>query len=178
MSKKLLVISSSPRIHGNSDRLCDQFILGAIAAGHQSEKINLQGLNIAYCSGCGVCFKTHVCSQRDDMDGLLAKMIECDVLVLATPVYFYNMTAQLKTLIDRTTPRYNDLKNKDIYLIATMADSGNSSMERTFDGIRGFTELLPGSKEKGLIFGHSAWKIGDIDKTEAIKIAYDMGKGI
>ena len=73
MVKKVLIISSSPRRGGNSDRLCDQFLQGAQEAGHQVEKVCLRSLNIHYCTGCGVCNDTHVCTQKDDMAALLAE---------------------------------------------------------------------------------------------------------
>ena len=98
MSKKVLIISASPRKGGNSDALCDQFLLGAKEAGHNVEKVFLRDHKINYCLGCGVCNNTHVCVQKDDMKGLLDKMVDADVIVLATPVYFYTMDAQLKNL--------------------------------------------------------------------------------
>lgn len=176
MSKKLLVISSSPRKGGNSDMLCDVFIRGAKEAGHSAEKIILTNKKIAYCTGCGVCNKTHVCVQKDDMADILDKMVAADVIVLATPVYFYTMSGQLKTFIDRTVPRYTEIRNKDFYYIAAMVDTDNSSMDKTFEGIRGFTlECLPGASEKGLIYGSGVWQIGEIGHTATMKQAFEMG---
>ena len=106
MSKKVLILSASPRKGGNSDVLCDTFLRGATAAGHSVEKISLRDKNIHYCTGCGVCNRTHRCVQKDDMAEILDKMVAADVIVLATPVYFYTMDGQMKTLIDRTVPRY------------------------------------------------------------------------
>ena len=86
MSKNVLVISASPRKGGNSDTLCDEFIRGAQESGNQAEKIFLASKNIKYCIGCGVCNTTHRCVQKDDMAEILDKMVEADVIVLATPV--------------------------------------------------------------------------------------------
>ena len=105
MNKNVLVISASPRKGGNSDTLCDEFIRGAQESGNHAEKIFLASKNIKYCIGCGVCNTTQKCVQKDDMAEILDKMVEADVIVLATPVYFYTMDAQMKTLIDRTVPR-------------------------------------------------------------------------
>lgn len=124
MSKNVLVISASPRKGGNSDTLCDEFIRGAQESGNQAEKIFLASKNIKYCIGCGVCNTTHRCVQKDDMAEILDKMVEADVIVLATPVYFYTMDAQMKTLIDRTVPRYTEIQNKDFYFIVAAADNG------------------------------------------------------
>ena len=106
MTKKILVLSSSFRKGGNSDTLCDQFVKGAVEAGHQVEKIFINDKQIGYCHGCGVCNTTHKCVLHDDMAEILDKMIQADVIVMATPVYFYSMNGQMKTLIDRTVPRY------------------------------------------------------------------------
>ena len=104
MSKKVLILSASPRKGGNSDLLCDQFAKGAEEAGHQVEKIRVQERSIAPCMACYACRNSGVCVQKDDMAAILEKMVQADVLVLATPVYFYSMDGQLKTLIDRTLP--------------------------------------------------------------------------
>jgi len=178
MSKKVLVLSASPRRGGNSDLLCDQFMLGAKEAGNQAEKIFLGDKKIGYCTGCGSCFTSHKCVQKDDMAEVLEKMTTADVIVMATPVYFYSMDAQMKTMIDRTCPRYTEIGNKDIYFIVAAADSRKQAMERTLEGFRGFTSLLSGVKEKGIIYGTGAWKIGDIKESKAMVQAYEMGKTI
>jgi len=110
MSKNVLILSASPRKGGNSDLLCDQFLLGAEETGNQVEKIFVNDRTIAYCTGCGACFdRGNGCSQKDDMDEILDKMIAADVIVMATPVYFYTMNGQMKTLIDRTCSRYTEI---------------------------------------------------------------------
>ena len=102
MAKKVLVLSSSPRRGGNSDRLCDRFMAGAQQAGHEVEKIFLTDRRIGYCTGCGACYGgAGPCPQKDDAAGVIGKMVEADVIVMATPVYFYTLSAQMKTLIDR-----------------------------------------------------------------------------
>lgn len=116
--KKVLIISGSPRKNGNSDILCDEFEKGASEAGHQVEKIRLQEKKIGYCMACYYCRNTKECVQKDDMTEIIAKLIGADVIVLATPVYFYSMDGQLKTMIDRVLPRYTEVANKDFYFIA------------------------------------------------------------
>ena len=179
MNKKVLIISASPRRGGNSDLLCDQFMKGAEEAGHQVEKIFLRDKEVNYCVACDTCQENGgICVQDDDMAEVLDKMIAADVIVLATPVYFYSMNAQLKTLIDRTSPRYISISNKDIYLIITAAVISKQPLERTIEGIRGFTSLLPGSEEKGIIYGTGAWKAGEIKGKPAMEEAYLMGKAL
>ena len=173
------MLSASPRRGGNSDILCDQFILGAEESGHQAEKIFLRDKEINYCVACDSCLKNDgACVSKDDVAEILDKMIEADVIVMATPVYFYTMNAQMKTVIDRTYPRYTEMTDKDIYLIATAANPEKQAMELTIDGFRGFTSLLPGSKEKGIIYGTGAWNKGDIKESNSMTEAYELGKSV
>jgi multimeric flavodoxin WrbA len=177
MSKKVLVLSASPRKGGNSDLLCDQFIIGAKEAGNQAEKIFLRDKEINYCLACDTCKGNGGdCEQDDDMANVLDKIIAADVIVMATPVYFYTMNAQMKTLIDRTYSRYMELTNKDIYFIMTAAVPQKEALERTIEGFRGFTSVLNDVKEKGIIYGTGAWNIGDIKGSKSMDQAYEMGK--
>jgi len=178
MSRTVLIFSSSPRKGGNSDLLCDQFMAGAKETGHQAEKIFLRDKKIGYCVGCESCYSSHRCVQKDDMAQILDKMIAADVIVMATPVYFYTMDAQMKTLIDRTVPRYQEITDKEFYFILAAADDSLQSMERTLDGFRGFTICLDGAKEKGVIYGVGAWHKGDIIGNSAMEQAYEMGKNV
>lgn len=111
MDKKVLIISSSPREGGNSDTLCDQFGKGAKEAGHFVDKIRLAQMKIEYCSACYACKKTGHCAKQDDMAQVIDKMREADVIVLATPVYFYTMCAQMKTMIDRHSGRRTECRS-------------------------------------------------------------------
>ena len=98
--KKILILSSSPRRGGNSDTLCDEFMQGALASGNEVEKIFLRDKTIHPCLGCSVCSQYHKpCPQKDDAPGIIAKMMDAQVIVLATPVYFYTMSAQQILLI-------------------------------------------------------------------------------
>lgn len=177
MSKKILVISSSPRRGGNSDRLCDRFMAGALDAGHTAEKVFLGDLKIGYCTGCGTCFNLgKPCPQRDDAPGVVEKMIAADVIVMATPVYFYTMSAQMKTLIDRCCARYREIKGKEFYFIVSAADSSKKNMERTLEEFRGFLACLDGAVEKGTVYGMGAWQKGEIEGMPVMEQAYGMGQ--
>jgi multimeric flavodoxin WrbA len=179
MKKKVLVLSSSPRRGGNSDLLCDRFTNGVQQAGHHAEKIFLKDKKINYCTGCGTCIDSgKSCSQKDDMAEVLDKMVEAEVIVMATPVYFYTMCAQMKTLIDRTCSRYTEIKNKEFYFIVTAADTNNRAMERTLEEFRGFTYCLEDAKEKGVIFGTGAWDKGEIKDKPAMEEAFNAGMSV
>ena len=179
MGKNVLIISASPRRNGNSDTLCNRFMEGARESGNTVEKIFLKDKKISYCTGCGYCFEAHKCSQKDDMAEILEKMIAADVIVLATPVYFYSMDAQMKCFIDRTTPRYTEMTDKEFYFILAAADTDKKNLHRTMETFRGFTEdCLEGAKEAGIIYGVGAWNMGDVQNTLAYNEAYEMGKQV
>lgn len=180
MSKKVLVISSSPRRGGNSDILCDEFLKGAQEAGHSVEKVFLKDKKINYCSGCGFCNTNGqtMCSQKDDMQEILDKIIEADVIVLATPVYFYTMCGQLKTFIDRCCARYLHINNKEFYYLMTAAENSKSAFDRVIEEFRGFLYCLSGAKEKEAILAPGVWNLGDINDTDYITQAFNMGKSV
>jgi len=179
MRKNILVIAGSPRKGGNSDLLCDEFIRGAKESGHCVDEIFLRDKIIGYCNGCGSCTENGgVCLQEDDMAEILEKLLVTDVIVMATPVYFYTIDAQMKTFIDRTAAKYTEISGKEFYFIITAADPDKASLERTVECFRGFTSCLPDPIEKGVIYGAGAWAIGDIINMPAMKEAYEMGRAI
>lgn len=179
--KKVLIISGSPRKNGNSDTLCNEFMKGAKESGNSVEKINLSEKNIDFARTCETCCKNEVCScdQKDDVAEIIQKMINADVIVLATPTYFYGMSAQLKALIDRTAERYREISNKEFYYIVTGADTNKSALERVIDQLQGFTTwCLDNPIEKGTIIATGVWKIDDVKNTKFIEEAYNLGKSV
>lgn len=179
MSKKVLIISSTPRKGGNSDVLCERFMQGAQEAGHQVEKVSLRTKTVNYCTACGACYNQgKPCPQKDDAAAIVEAMIGADVIVMATPVYFYTMDAQMKTLIDRTCARYTEISNKEFYFIVAAAEDSRAMMERTVEGFRGFTDCLEGPVEKGIVYGTGAWQIGEIKDKPVMQEAYEMGKAV
>lgn len=177
MAKRVLVISASPRKGANSGILSDAFIEGAQAAGHTTKKVLLREKTVCYCIGCEACIRNGGnCVQKDDAAGILEDMVAADVIVLATPVYFYTMDAQLKTLIDRSVAKYTHINNKDFYFIATAADTREKSLEPTFEGLRAFLSCLNGAEEKGAVYGAGVYAAGDIKQTPAMEEARHMGR--
>lgn len=177
MSKKILILSGSPRKGGNSDLLCDEFMRGAREAGHSVEKIRVSEKKIAPCSGCYYCRQSGgVCAHKDDMAEVLQKMIDADVIVLASPVYFYSIDAQLKAVIDRTVARWLEVENKEFYYIVTMADEALESADTTLACFRGYADCVKGAREMGVIVGSGVYEPGKVKSTPAMKQAYEMGK--
>lgn len=179
MSKNVLILSGSPRKNGNSDILCDEFMKGAIESGNNVTKINVAHKKVSPCLACYYCTNHGgECVQKDDMAEILQAMIDADVIVLASPVYFYSIDAQLKIVIDRTVARWLEVKNKEFYYIATCADDNKESIETTFACFRGYIDCVEGAKEMGKIYGVGVYEKGEILNTPAMKEAYEMGKSI
>ena len=178
-SKKVLILSASPRRKGNSQILCDKFAEGAKSAGHQVKMIRLSDKKINFCKGCSVCRTTHRCVQDDDMAEILDKVVKADVIVLSTPVYFYIMNGQMKTFIDRCLPRYEEISNKEFYFICTSVDPDRAVIEKTLSGLRDFTDdCLDNCIERGVICGIDTAVKGAIEDTPAYERAYEIAKNI
>ena len=180
MSKRILVLSTSPRIGGNSETLADVFIKGAEEAGHETNKIFLYDKKIEFCKGCLGCQTTGKCILRDDAERIIAQMKAMDVLVFATPIYFYEMSGQMKTLLDRTNPLFPaEYEFRDIYLLATSADEEESSMEAAVKGLEGWISCFEKSRLAGVVRGTGADKKGAIEECgEALSAAYEMGRNV
>ena len=173
--KNIVVVSGSPRKGGNSDLLCDKLIEGALSVGHKTEKIFIGDQKINYCTGCGYCFNKKKCSQKDDMTEILEKMIASDVIVMASPVYFYTISGQMKTFIDRCCGRYTELTGKEFCFIMTAQDTNLSMLNRTLECFRGFTDCLDDAKERAVIYGTGVWHKGEIKGKKAMEEAYHLG---
>ena len=178
--KKVLILSGSPRKRGNSDILCDEFAKGAIAAGNEVEKIFVAEKKISLCTGCYFC-REHGgrCAFNDDMGDILQKIIDCDVLVLSSPVYFYSISAQLKAVIDRTVARWTEIANKDLYYIVTAAEDDSDTLDTTLACFHGFAKCIDGYEEKGTLYGKGVYEKGAVlARPELVQIAYEMGESV
>lgn len=179
MSKKILIISSSPRRGSNSDALCDEFMRGAVDAGHEVEKVALRDVTVNPCRGCGACsFHALPCPQRDDAPSIVRRMVEADVIVMGTPVYFYSMSAQMKALIDRTCGPYTEMRGKEFYVIATAAEDDEWIMGRVMTGFQGFFDCLEEPVVRGTLFCGGVTHVGDIEGNGALGEAYQMGRQV
>lgn len=179
MKKNVLILSGSPRKGGNSDLLCDEFMRGALESGNTVEKIRVAEKNIGYCRACYYCKKSSgECVIKDDMAEVLQKMIDADVIVLASPVYFYSIDAQLKAVIDRTVARWLEVKDKEFYYIMTAADDTKAAMETTLACLRGYADCVEGAKELGVIYGTGVYEKGKIKDTPIMQKAYTMGREV
>lgn len=179
MSKTVLILSTSLRRGGNSEKLADEFARGAEEAGSRVEKISLSGKTIGFCRGCLACQKTGRCVIRDDAEPIVRKMRTADVIAFATPIYYYEMCGQMKTLLDRANPLFSsDYAFRDIYLLATAADGEDSAVEGALQGLRGWISCFDRAALAGTVFGGGAEAVGDIQGHPALQRAYEMGKTV
>lgn len=176
--KKVLILSGSPRRGGNSDTLCEEFMKGAIESGNEVEKVFVAGKQIGYCKACYVCKKTGACAIKDDMAEVLQKMLDADVIVLSSPVYFYSISAQLKAVIDRTVARWLEFRDKEFYYIMTAADTDEEAMDTTLACFRGYADCVNGAVEKGVIYGTGVYEKGEIKNSICMQEAYEMGANV
>lgn len=175
--KSVLILSSSPRRGGNSEVLCAQFKKGAEEVGNTVEMLNINDYSIRYFDQKEY-DRAASAAETDDAAMIIAKMKSADVIVLSSPVYFYNMTAQLKALIDRTYGHEKDLREKEFFYISTSTDRDEEATDGVFEAFHGFARCLYGSVERGVIRGNGARNRGDIDNHPAMQQAYEMGKSV
>ena len=176
----VLVISTSLRARSNSDVLTERLIAGARDAGHAVEHISLKGKEIKYCIGCLSCMKTQRCVQKDDAAGIAEKVKQADVLVFATPIYYYEMSGQMKTLLDRMNPLYGtDYSFRRVYLLSTAADSAPGTDERAVNGLQGWIECFEKAEFGGALFCGGLNEPGEAaNSSDALERAYAFGKNL
>lgn len=177
--KKVLILEGSPRPHGNSCILSDEFARGAEEAGCSVEKVLVARKKLSGCLGCNACYRNGgTCVQKDDMEEIRAKMLEADVIVLASPIYFYSMTSQMKMVLDRAYAFYQQLTGKTFYFLVTCAAPEATFTETMLASLRGFTCCVPDAKEGGIVLGTNAMEAGDIRTSDAMQQAYQMGRNV
>lgn len=134
---KVLIITTSLRAKSNSDILAERLIAGAKDAGYEVEQISLKGKEIQFCIGCLACQKTQKCVLKDDAVEIAEKVKNADTLVFVTPIYYYNICGQMKTLLDRMNPLYSsDYKFRKVYMLSTAAEDEDTVPEKAISGLR------------------------------------------
>jgi multimeric flavodoxin WrbA len=175
--KKVVVISTSLRRGSNSDMLADKFTEGAKAAGNEVEKISLVGKNIQFCKGCFGCQKLGRCVINDDVNDIMAKVMQADVVCWATPIYYYEMSGQMKTLIDRMNAMYPlDYKFRDVYMLSTAAEDEADTSARAEAGLKGWTDCYPECRLAGTLFCGGVNDAREIEGNPKLQEAFELGK--
>ena len=177
--KKVLIVSSSLRTGSNSEALAEAFARGAREAGNEAEVISLRGKVIGFCRGCLACQKQLQCVIRDDADEICAKALCADVLVFATPIYYYEMSGQLKTLLDRLNPLFpSDYAFRDVYMLTSAAENEEHVPQQAVRGMEGWIECFEHARLAGTVFMGGVTTPGEGMGHPALQEAYQMGKRI
>lgn len=179
MSKRILIIKTSLRSNSNSDALADAFAKGAAESGNTVEQISLQGKNIAFCRGCLACQQLGRCVIQDDAISIAEQMKTAEVIVWATPIYYYEMSGQMKTLIDRANSLFpSDYAFRDIYLLTAAAEDEDGVDEGAIHGLNGWIACYEKARLAGNVFAGGVNDAGDIKGHPALQQAYEMGKSV
>lgn len=177
MRKKVIVISTGYRKGGNSDRLADEFLRGAVESGNEAEKVYLSDQKIENCRGCWGCQKIEHCVIQDDMNGILSKLKGADVVAFATPIYFYGMCGTMKNFLDRTFPLFPDKQHfQEVYLLAAAQENLETTVQGVRNGLENWVRCFENLNLSGVVFAGGVTNKGDIEGHPALLEAYKAGK--
>ncbi|MBE6990022.1 MAG: flavodoxin family protein [Ruminococcaceae bacterium] len=175
---KVLALTTSLRAKSNSDRLAEELIRGATAAGHEVEHISLKDKVLGFCKGCLVCQKTQRCIIRDDAVEIAEKVKDADTLVFVTPIYYYEMSGQMKTLLDRLNPLFpSDYRFRSIYMLSVAAEDEAYVPERAISGLRGWADCFEKAELVDVLFCGGINDAGEAEQHQAkLEEAYEFGR--
>ncbi|MDO4532446.1 MAG: flavodoxin family protein [Coriobacteriia bacterium] len=175
----IVVLQGSPNKRGSTAILCEEFARGARSAGHSVERVDVADAGIAPCTGCVACGYEGPCVQHDGMDALRPKLLAADMLVLATPLYYYGMSAQLKTVIDRFCSANYSITGKRmksaLLAVAWNADSW------TFDALMAhYTTLVRylDFQDCGAVLGYGCGTPSSTSRSRYPQAAYELGRSL
>lgn len=180
--KNILVITASLRHNSNSDTLANSFIEGARAAGNNITLVSLKEKKMAFCTGCMACQKNHECVIKDDAPAITREILNADAVAFSSPVYYYSIPGQLKTLFDRSNSLYTSpYKFREVYFLSTATEDFSHTPLGALEAVRGWVDCFPNALLAGSVFCGGVSNEGDIlldiGKT-ALKKAYEMGFSI
>ncbi len=177
---KVLVISTSLRAGSNSDVLAGCLTAGAKDAGHEVEQISLKGREVKFCVGCLACQKTQRCVLNDDAVWIAEKVKNADVLVFVTPIYYYEMSGQMKTLLDRLNPLYpSDYRFRSVYLLCVAAEDEKTTPQKAVSGLQGWVDCFEKAEFSGSLFCGGINDPGEASGRETEqREAYEFGRAL
>ena len=159
--------------------MAEKFAEGAKAAGNEVEFITLRNKEINFCIGCLSCQKTGTCVLKDDVPAIMDSVLNADVVCWATPIYYYEMSGQMKTLIDRMNAMYpKDYRFRDVYLLTTAAENEESTPKRAESGLQGWIDCYEKTTLKGHLFCGSVNCPKDITGNDKLQKAYELGMNV
>jgi len=177
MKKKVLVISTSIRARSNSEKLAEAFAKGAADAGHDVELISLKNKTIGFCRGCLACQSTGKCVIKDDANEITEKILQADAVAWATPVYYYEMSGQMKTMIDRANSLFpKDYNFRDVYLLSAAAEEEEDVDAGPLHGLKGWIACFEKARFAGKVCAYGIAAPGEIEGSGKLQEAYELGK--
>lgn len=179
MRKNVVVISTSLRGSSNSEQLARSFARGAEDAGNSVEFISLKGKKIGFCIGCLACQSKGECVIKDDALAIGQAVLNADVVAFSTPIYYYEMSGQMKTLLDRMNSLYpKDYRFRDVYMLSVAAEDEDSTPKRAESGLQGWIDCFEKAELKGTLFVGGMNDPNDINGNEKLNKAYEMGERV
>ncbi|MCH5178121.1 MAG: flavodoxin family protein [Prevotellaceae bacterium] len=174
---KIVILKGSPRKSGNSNLLADFFAKGAAETGHEVFEFDCTRHKVGGCLGCNACGMNGPCVQKDDFGLVRDKLVEADAIVFATPIYYFGMSGQLKSVIDRFYSIHDCMGRKKAVLIATM---GNPDVRVSEPATLMYDKMVNylGWEDCGRLLAAKVWSVGDVERTPYVDKAYEMGKSL
>ena len=176
---KITVLFGSPNRKGSTNFLVENFVRGATDAGHECEVLDVCHMDIHPCTGCVACGFEGPCAQKDDVEQIREKLLSSDMVVFATPLYYYGMSAQLKIVVDRFCA-YNSSLNSRHLKSALLTVAWNAD-DWTFEALEAHYKTLVryiNFEDKGMILGHGCGSPAMTQRSKYPEEAYKLGKSL
>ena len=176
---KIILLEGSPNRHGSSNILAEHFKRGAEEAGHRVEMIDTAHADIHPCTGCIHCGYEGPCVQKDDVENIRKKILDADMLVFVTPLYYYGMSAQLKTMIDRFCAFNSSIQRK--HMKSALLTAAWNSDDWTFEALEAHYKTLVrylNLKDAGMVLGYGCGTPAMTERSIFPQQAYSLGKGL
>ena len=176
---KIVVLESSPNKNGSSNLLAGNFIRGAEESGHSVQVVDVAHAIIHPCTGCIHCGYEGPCVQKDDMEAIRQQILDADMVVFVTPLYYYGMTAQLKTLIDRFCAFNSSIQSK--HMKSALLTVAWNSADWTFDALVAHYKTLVrylDLMDMGTVLGYGCGSPSMTRSSGYPEMAYDLGKSL
>lgn len=176
---KIILLEGSPNRHGSSNMLAEHFKRGAEETGHSVEIIDTAHVDIHPCTGCIHCGYEGPCVQKDDVENIRKKILDADMLVFVTPLYYYGMSAQLKTMIDRFCAFNSSIQRK--HMKSALLTAAWNSDDWTFEALEAHYKTLVrylNLKDAGMVLGYGCGTPAMTERSIFPQQAYRLGKGL
>ena len=176
---KIVVLMGSPNRAGSTALLVDSFVKGAEESGHTCGVIDVCRANVHPCMGCVRCGYEGPCAQRDGMEEIREKLLAADMVVFATPLYYYGMSAQLKTVVDRFRAFHSSLNRRRLKS-ALLTVAWNAD-DWTFDALAAHYKTLVrylNLEDRGMVLGCGCGTPSMTKRSKYPEQAYRLGKGL